>query len=491
MGWGASVAWPRGAWLCGLLEPPDDPDGPDMWRVLARDEISEVGTKWQIDRGDGEPELYDREAVYVTRIWQPHPRRGVHANSSVRSALPILRELVGLSKRQAAIIDSRLAGNGILAVPTEITFAAPTSGDPEEGEDAENDEQQDPFMASLIETMVAALENQGDASAVVPLVIKAPAEHLDKIKHITLSSMLDEKAIEQRKEIIGRLANSLDVPAEVLLGLADVNHWTGWLLDENAIKMHIEPILGTITRGLTTRYLWPVLQGKAERLDPALRRFRIIGDTSALRQRPNRSAEAGTAHAALTITNDAWARETGFETDDLLDPASEEFKQRVLVNLALRGTPEVAVAALDALGIVLDVPEPTPLPGATTAPAAPAVEQRDPRDLPEQSQAAALLAASEALVDRAVERGWNRAGRRGAVRRPVDEDRLDACLADVWGLVPRVAALTGVDAARLHGTLDTYARDLLRTGAEHDPHTLATWLMRRVISPPEALEAAA
>lgn len=493
---GGLIAVPGEAWLCGLLDPPTHADAPDMWRVLARDEVSEMGTKWQIDRGDGEPEVYGPDEVYMARIWEPHPRKWVHANSSVRSALPILRELVGLSKRQAAVIDSRLAGAGILAVPTEITFASPSTPDEDTGED---DEQQDPFMAALIEAMTTALEDQGDASSVVPLVIKAPAEHLDKIKHITLASPLDEKAIELRKELLGRLSNSLNIPAEMLNGMGDVNHWGQWFTEESSIKMHIEPVLGTIARGLTTRYLWPVLQGPdAETFDPDLRRFRIVGETANLRQRPNRSAEAQAAHKDLIITDAAWAREVGFEPEDLLVPGSEEFVRRVLQNVAGGvTTADLTAAALAALGVSI-VPKASEVEGSTApegtalpAPEAPpALDARTPPETPvaaggqQAEQAVALLAVSEVLVDRAVERGWNKAGKRGRTRQPVPGEDLDAALTGAWAAVPRAAALCGVDPHALQSTLDGYARTLLASGAEHDPRTLATRLVADVLNRP-------
>ena len=485
---GGHIALPGETWLVGLLEPSTDPSI-DQWRVLSHEEVREQGNNWLIDRGDGMPETYKQDAVYVTRIWNPHPRKWVEADSSVRSALPILRQMVGLSKRDAANIDSRLTGNGILALPSEITFASPSTPD-EDGSDVD----QDPFMAALVEAGLTAIEDPGSVEALFPILVKAPAEHLDKIKHFTFASPLDEKSMEQQDKLIKRLANSLDVPAEVLLGLADVNHWTGWLLDENAIKMHVEPLLKVITNGLTTRYLWPILQGNADTLDPALRRFKIVGSTAALRQRPNRSAEAQGAHAATTITDAAWARETGFQDEDLLTPESPEFRRRVLMRLATTGTPEVVVGAMAALGITLDLPTPAPVeapvvPGEVTpaAPPDPAADSRGERSLPAQPdqalQAAALLASAEVVVQTAVTRAWNRAGKRGKVRGPVAADTLDQAMTGVWDGVPRVAALLGLDADRLTHTLDGYARALLTTGAEHDPRALATALVPLITRP--------
>lgn len=472
---GGHLSIPGETWLCGLLAPSDQPDGPDVWRVLSRDEVHEEGNAWRIDRGDGEPERYDATDVYMARIWRPHPRLWVEATSAVRSALPILRELVGLSEHVGASIDSRLAGAGILAVPSEVTFAAPPSNDGDDPTDA----QLDPLLAALIEAGTTAIADRSDASALFPVLVKGPGEHLDKIKHITFATPFDDKAMDLRKEAITRLANSLDVPAEVLTGMADVNHWTGWLLDENAIKMHIEPVLSTITTGLTSRYLWPILQGDAATLDPALRRFKIVGETANLRQRPNRSAEAIQMHDSLTITNKALARETGFEDDDLLDPASEEFKQRILVDMTKKATnPAVAAALLEAMGISTTVALPaTSQPTDTgTGPAQtppPAIEAPQNDRTPPQQQAAALMAAAEPLVMRAIERAWNRAGKRGRDRQPIASAEVDALLAGAWDYAGRTAALLGVDPGDLQHALQGYTATILASGEPHSPMALA------------------
>lgn len=506
---GSLLSIPGEGWLVGLLDPPDDPDGPDLWRVLDKDEVKRQGSRITISRGDGVEEIYedgsapDREAeVLLIRVWRPHPQKWVEAHSSVRSALPILRELEGLTKHVAANIDSRLAGAGILFVPTEMTFSSPLNGAPAD------DPEVDPFMATLIETMTTAIRDRGDASAVTPIVVKAPAQYLDKIKHVTFWSEFSSQAMELRKEAITRLANSLDVPAEVLTGMADVNHWTGWLLDDNAIKMHVEPLVEVIAHAITTKFLWPILQGTATTLDPALRRYRVMGDTSALRARPNRTAEAEALHGDLLITDAARLRENGFEDGDQLVPGSAEYQRRLLEKIAGGvTTADLTAAAMAQLGVTV-VPKPSEVepeavegaPGAQALPAAPTPE--NPRSIPEQGTEPAPLAASAALpsqamlalyvgaeqaVERAVERAHNRAGKRGkGPRRAIKPDQLEACLSGAWeGRLPRLAELCGVDHDRLHAALDRYTRGLLSTGAAHNEKIFARVLQEQVWGPVE------
>jgi hypothetical protein len=502
--------FPGETWLVGLLADEIDPDL-DRWRVLARNEIRNESGRWVIERGDGLKESYadgSKDGVpaeaYVARIWEPDPFEWVAAHSSVRSALPILREMQGLTKKVAADIDSRLAGAGVLVVPSEVTFTPPP------GIDLPTDPQSDPFLSTLIQTMLTAIRDRGDASAVAPILMRVPAQYVQHVKHLTFWSEFSAEARELRNEALRRLANSLACPGEVLTGMGDINHWGQWFTDENGIKMYVEPTAGTITSGLTSRYLWPCMQGDAPTFNPALRRFVFEADTSALRQRPDKSADAAALHDANIITDAAYARERGgFEGDDLLKPGSEEYVRRLLQKLANGVTTgDMTVAALEALGVTLEpkpsevakvdpgvtveqVPNGTPPAIEAPAPPGPPAEPTDPGGeavaaAVRQAQLTALVLGAEGIVHRAIERGWSRA-RGGAVRRPVRPDQLDAALAGAWERVPRVAAMTGVDGVQLREALDTYTRAVLETGAEHDPAAFATLLQQRLLPTSGAL----
>jgi hypothetical protein len=273
--------------------------------------------------------------------------------------------------------------------------------------------------------------------------------------------------------------------------MTDVNHWTGWLLDENNIKAHIEPLAEVIQHAVRTRYLWLALQGAADRFDPALRRFGYEVDTSALRQRVDKSPQAAYLHDQFVITDAALARETGnFAGDDLLVPGSEEFKRRWLEKIASgTASPETVVSAMQKLGLpVPDAPDPTTTPAAVSPPpggAPPAIEAPpapvEDRPIPEQQQAATLLVASDLVVQRALERARNRVTKRsrsGALR-PVPADQLDTCLAGAWEQVPMVASAAMVDETRLTECLDTYCRAALTEGAPHERMVLGRFLRAR------------
>lgn len=495
---GLHLGLPGEAYLVG-----DPTAETNIWRVLSTDECREQSPGsgiWIINRGDdveerldiNESDERDPDALII-RLWRPHPRRAVEATSPVRAALPILRLIEGLTRDVASSIDSRLAGAGILLVPSEMTFESPV--DPSgSGEDADLDS----FLMSLADTISAALTDPGSAAARTPIIVKAPGAFIGNIQHLTFTTPFAEQSQELSEQQIRRLALSLDMPPEILLGQAESNHWSAWLISEDGIKIHVEPDVELITNALTTRYLWPALQGSGDADDAEIRRFVIDGDTSALRQRAADSSEAKALHDAMVISDAALLRGTRYDSGDM--PDDSERRRRLLERVAAGApTPELVAAALEALGVKITpqpadlgpgsapvgapvpvaAPEPPPAIEAPRTPPAPATTRQD--------QAAALLATSEVLVLRAIEKGWNRAGRRGVNRRPVAAKDLDAALRGAWegtdghGGVDRIAALCGVDQARLHATLDAYARDLLSTGRDYDPTEFSRRLLDRVL----------
>lgn len=513
---GIHLTTPGETYLVGVPGADDGTADDDVWRVLSNKELRQQGSQWIIDRGDGVEEKYEdgthperpAEAL-VLRIWRPHPAKYVEATSPVRAALPILRELEGLTKHTAAIIDSRLAGAGLLVIPKEASLETPNDADQDPG-----DPTQDPFMAEFIEMILAPLRDRGNASAAVPGVLRVPADLVDKVQHITFWSEFSEHTQSLREEQIHRLALSMDMPPEELTGKGDMNHWGGWLASEDGIKLHVEPVTKLITDGITQKYYWPALMpAMRPELDPTgmvppeVRRFVIVGDTSELRQRPERSAEAIDLHKALVLTDAALARETGFDKGDLLDPLSEEFKRRVLMMLAGGVTTgDQTQAAIKALGVNIEpaASEVEPEPGAAPAAAlpgpaptaTPAIEAlRNPPSMAASVQAvldtggqqvslqAALFAATEPMVSRALERAHARLFGRGKGRpRPItDPAKLAEALRDAWTLVPSTANALGVDSALLLEACDRYTRELLARGMEHQPDLLAAVVKRGVL----------
>jgi hypothetical protein len=460
----------------------------EEWSVVASTELTARAGKYY---SSGKEITSDAGKPFLMRLWRPHPRKGSEANSPSRAVLNILAELDALTKRIFAEIDSRLAGAGVFFVPAEMTM--PTTGVSDaEGAPGLTQNLADRFQSNLQEAMMTALSDREDASAMVPIVVTAPGEHIGNARHITFWSDLDEKSIDLRTEAIRRLSLGLDMPPEVLTGVADTNHWNAWQVEEAAIKAHAEPLLALICDSLTEGYLRPLLI--QDGMDPVeAGKYAIAADTSLLRLRPNRSKEAFELFDRYQIDGDALRRETGFDAGDAPDPRemTDMFIRKVASGST---TPELVAAALRALGV--DVGPVTPAPAAQERPV-PSLQDHPERVPPKRPEQAArmlppgddgLLGASEVIVYRALERAGNRLRTRIGrkipgvpaadmyLHVPVSTGQLDDLLVDAFEGIERYVGCRDVPVERLTTCLDTYCRALMTEARPHDPQVLATYL---------------
>lgn len=317
-------------------------NGVNQWSVKSVDEIRVRRAK---DKLSGKETLYetidedtsdntvqnwrpvDPESLLI-RVWRPHKRFHHVADSPARSTRSTMREIELVNRKIQAQYLSRLASAGVFVVPDEVTF--PTR--------PEFDGAPDAFIAEFIEMAREAIQEPGSASSVVPIPMKVPGEHAKNFNFIDFSLKEDEKTIEKRESAIRRLANQVDVPADILLGMGDVNHWSAWQLEEGAIKTHISTDVEVICAALTAGYLWPRM--KAAGLDPT--NIVVWYDTSELTARPNKSDVAKDAYDRMEINGQAYRRELGFDEDD--KPTKQQLEEMVLRKLAVN--PQAGMAAL-------------------------------------------------------------------------------------------------------------------------------------------------
>lgn len=305
----------------------------ERWQVRSVDEIRpQSGAYWVMDENSvntGQDWRPLARNSLVTRVWRPHDRYYHLADSPARSARDIMRELELVNRKIAAEYLSRLASAGLIGIPDDITFPVR-----EEFADAPN-----PLVAEFIEIAAQAIEKPGTASSVIPIPIVGPAESIEAIRHIDFTLKIDEKIIEKRDSAIKRLATKLDMPAEILLGMGDVNHWGAWQLEEGALKTHIAPVAELICDSLTRGYLQPRLEASGEDAGD----YVVWYDMSELALRPDRSENAVEAYDRLEISGAALRREMGFDEDD--KPSDEELTEQAL-KVIIRTLPSGAASAL-------------------------------------------------------------------------------------------------------------------------------------------------
>lgn len=306
--------------------------GAERWTIRSVDEVQARGGRFRVkdELSPNSDQWRDVVDGHVVRVWRPHKRWFHLADSSARSARTTMRELELVNRHILAQYLSRLASAGFLILPDEVTF-------PVREEFAD---MPDPLMAELVELARMAIAEPGTASAVIPLILKLPGEWIDKVTHLDLTLKIDEKIIEKRDSAIKRLATQVNIPAEVLLGMGDVNHWGAWQIEEGALKTTIAPDAELIAQAFTVSYLQPRMEASGE---DDVSRFVVWYDMSELTMRPDRSDDAIQLYDRLELSGEALRRETGFDEADM--PSDEELKDQAL-KVIIKTLPSGAASAL-------------------------------------------------------------------------------------------------------------------------------------------------
>lgn len=341
------------------------------WTVKSLEEIRVSNVRnnesWEVRVDENIWEPLSRDSL-VIRIWQPDPQFGWKAMSHARSALNTMRTLDLLNRRVTAQILSRLASNGFLVYPEEVTFPVR-----DEFKDAP-----DPFIAELVDIASKAVENPGSPASAIPLPLRVPAEYIEKFTHLTFANELDEKITEYREYETRRLATSLRLPGEIILGRGDTNHWGMWQLEEESIKLYFSTTAELICDAFTKGFLQPTLRAMIARetdlgvddIDDII----IWYDTSELSVRPDKSSDAVTLYKMGEMSPSALRREVGFDEGDApdRDDLEEMIMKRVIFgggtaagysNLVINAALQLAGVELKSLETVADPADLTEAPG--------------------------------------------------------------------------------------------------------------------------------
>ena len=175
--------------------------------------------------------------AFVGRIWRSHPRFSDEADSSLRGLLDLCAELLLLNRTFRATARSRLNA-GALYLPDGLSVAA--QADPDYPYDSEDgigpnftaEEAEDEFEEQLMDAMTTPIRDEESASAVVPLIIRGPAELGDKIKQFKFERSFDPALAERSDRVLERILQGLDVPKDVVTGLANVKYSNALQIDE-------------------------------------------------------------------------------------------------------------------------------------------------------------------------------------------------------------------------------------------------------------------
>jgi hypothetical protein len=463
-------------WLVIIPDPQADSFADDRWVALSSEEVKAQRGKIKatIDGEDIEiPEPVNGQEgpaddPVAIRIWDPSPRRHWEATSPVRASLGVLAELQLLTAAVAAIARSRITGRGVLLVPAGTRFpGAPGEAGSE-----------DSLLDIFVEVASTAIREPESAAATVPIVLEVPGDLINGVKWLEFASEFDSLALQLREEAIRRFAAGADIPAEVLLGMGDMNHWGAWAVTAEALRMGAEPRLGLICNALTEQWLRPLLEAENDR---DADQWIVWYDTSSLRTSSNKAASALDAFREGIIGGPAARRELGFSEGDAPETGSVAPADATATPAGTDVLPVSETQAAPATDVAL---------AASADATAVATSGAASPDGAPDSRHAALVAAVDGLVYAALCAAGGKILRTPACARMYRADAMALVaraevhvnhpvpdIADVyawklvegaWARVPEIAGRYGVDDILLSEALDTYTMTLIMHG---EPHT--------------------
>ncbi len=307
-----------------------DDDGNERWEYLSVAEFvpgdKERGRKTYIRKmpGGEDRKLYAAEpkaqltanTVRAWRLWNSHPLHSWMSDAPMRATIGQFRLLMLLDKAAEAQALSRIVGSGLLVVDDRITIPAMDS------QAADDSVEDDPFMKLLTEYIVRPIGDPGSASAVAPLVARASIPEGVRIEDlIALIQLHDPNQTAdwhmRIEKTIARIAIGLDMPPEEFLGLAQANHWTGWVITEEKWKAHGEPVTIRLCEDLTSAYFRPACLAAGISDD-----LIVWYDPAQVVVHPDRGKDAQAVHEAGELSGTALRRYNDVSEDAA--PSEEE-----------------------------------------------------------------------------------------------------------------------------------------------------------------------
>jgi len=288
-------------------------------------------------RNGQEYNLTGNGAAKVTRIYRPDARNALEPDSAARSALPVLRQIMGLMMHTDATVDNRMAGSGVFGYPIDAEVTKPN------GETASN------LGEALTEAATASISDRDNASSVAPIIVGIPpgSDGTIKDKLVWISrpdSGLDHSVAALIDLNIRRLALAMDAPPEVILGAKGLSHFGAWSVEGEFIRLQIAPLLKAVADAFSVAYEVPYTY-----------------DTSPLTVRPNKAVEAQALFDRGAINASTLRAACGFTEDDAPDESDLEVRAFDLAEAKVAKSPSLIqnpglLAVVDQYRLALGLP---------------------------------------------------------------------------------------------------------------------------------------
>jgi hypothetical protein len=318
----------------GLFAWFDDPDSnEETFGVYSMDELQVKDGKWtlldnenatqgELLGGDG-VDVADGGSVVVNRFWRPHPRFRKAPDSAFFPLRETLDELLILDRLYRSNARSRVPA-GLLLAPEELMLASTSGQRRPKGRGGPGNSQLDPLVAAIINAIIQPLSDEESAANVAPPVIKAKGDLIEKFRHMTFGREFDSDTAARYDRVLKRAADGVDLPASIVTGAEDLNHWSLWQIDEDAFDAHMAPLVQLICSAVTQVFFKPAM---ADVQGPGTEKVFIWYDASDLMSHPNKAQDALAANKAIIISDAATRKYLGYDESDA--PDEEERAEKI------------------------------------------------------------------------------------------------------------------------------------------------------------------
>lgn len=314
---------------------------PESWAIYSSDAVKvdasgNVALKMRADDKMSDYVVLPKNA-FVGRIWRSHPRYAQEADSAMRGLLGLLEELMLLNRTVRATARSRLNA-GLLYLPDGLSIgggeATPYTEDLDSTIGADESpsgtgDDEDEFEVQLMDAMTTPIQDEDSAAAVVPLLVRGPAELGPQIQYIKFERSFDPALAARASEVLDRVLGGLDIPKEVVKGLADVKYSNAVVIDDQFFRSNVEPLVLMMVDALTTVYLRQYIVAHGFTREDA-ESIVTWYDPADVVVRPNRNQDATDGFDRYAVSAEAWRRTHGFSEDDAPDEA--EVIQRLVIS---------------------------------------------------------------------------------------------------------------------------------------------------------------
>lgn len=248
------------------------------------------------------------------RVFREDSSDRFKAWSTHKPMLDLLESLYIHQLADTVVAQSRLAGAGVFYVPNDELDDTPVldGGQPEPGSQAH-------FEMRLREAMSDSLRSRKSEDGIVPVFMFGSAEFAEGLRHVLMERIDNAEAFAKRMEAMKqRYADGIDLPAEVVTGMGDTNHWSSWKVDQNTWQYYLEPMVAVVAAAIHQNFVVPVGMALGVRVD-----LTVEIDGTAVISKPDKTDAAIRAHSVGALSAEGLLHYAGFDLKYIHPHANE------------------------------------------------------------------------------------------------------------------------------------------------------------------------